>query len=94
LFAHILKEICAIRALSNCYKLQTKDWCMPTKKSGNFDLSAGIIATTKEKLQSFLSREESATTEITLQDGKISFKAEQSILDKISAELGKPSEHE
>jgi hypothetical protein len=67
---------------------------MPIKKSGNFDLSAGIIATTKEKLQSFLSNDELAKTEITLQDGKISFKAEQPILDKISAELGKPSENE
>ncbi|MCE9942540.1 hypothetical protein [Aeromonas rivipollensis] len=67
---------------------------MPIKKSGNFDLSAGIIATTKEKLQTFLSSDEVSKTEITLQDGKISFKAEQSILDKISTELGKPSESE
>lgn len=67
---------------------------MPIKKSGNLDLSAGIIATTKEKLQTFLSSDEISKTEITLQDGKISFKAEQSILDKISTELGKPSESE
>jgi len=67
---------------------------MSIKKSLKSDLSAGIIAITKEKLQRFLSSDEFAKTEITLQNGKISFKAEQPILDKISAELDKPSENE
>ncbi|TEW52890.1 hypothetical protein [Psychromonas algicola] len=63
---------------------------MPIKKSGNFDLSGVIMARAKKKLQTFLSSDEITKTEIIFQDEILSFKAEQSILDKISTEFPKP----
>lgn len=65
---------------------------MPIKKTGNFDLSSGIMASTRAKLSTFLTEDEISKTEIILKDGKLSFNAENSILDKITAEFRKPAE--
>lgn len=65
---------------------------MPIKQTGNFDLASGILASTKTKLAIFLTEEEISKTEIILKDGKLSFNGENSILDKITAEFGKPAE--
>ncbi|MBM7070590.1 hypothetical protein JQC92_00835 [Shewanella sp. 202IG2-18] len=65
---------------------------MPIKKTGSFDLSAGILGTTKAKLAEFLTEDEVSRTEIIINDGKLSFNADNSILDKITAEFGKPRE--
>ncbi|EGQ9440951.1 MULTISPECIES: hypothetical protein [Vibrio] len=65
---------------------------MPIKKRGSFDLEAGIIATTKERLSKFLSNEELEETEVYIQDGKIGFNAKSNILDKIENEFGIPAE--
>ncbi|WP_041543136.1 hypothetical protein [Oceanimonas sp. GK1] len=67
---------------------------MPIKKSRNFDLATDIINTTKNRLSEFLTNEELAKTEVFVNDGKIGFRADDSILKKIELNFGAPAKRE
>ena len=64
---------------------------MPIRRSGNFDLNAGIVQLTQKKLEGFLDETELAQTEVKLEGGKISFVAPESVLEKITQHLGQPA---
>ncbi|WP_448675623.1 hypothetical protein MOQ67_23465 [Pseudomonas sp. LY-1] len=64
---------------------------MPIRRSGNFDLNAGIVQLTQKKLAGFLDETELAQTEVKLEGGKISFAAPESVLEKITQHLGQPA---
>ena len=64
---------------------------MPIRRSGNFDLNAGVVQLTQEKLAGFLDETELAQTEVKLEGGKISFVAPESVLEKITQHLGLPA---
>lgn len=64
---------------------------MPVRRSGNFDLNAGVVQLTREKLAGFLDETELAQTEVKLEGGKISFMAPESVLAKITQHLGQPA---
>ena len=64
---------------------------MPIRRSGNFDLNAGVMQLTQEKLAGFLDETELAQTEVKLEGGKISFVAPESVLEKITQHLGQPA---
>jgi hypothetical protein len=64
---------------------------MPTRRSGNFDLNAGIVQLTQKKLASFLDETELAQTQVKLVAGKISFEAPESVLEKIKQHFGQPA---
>lgn len=64
---------------------------MPIRRSGNFDLNAGVVQLTQEKLAGFLDETELAQTEVKLEGGKISFVAPESVLEKITQHLGQPA---
>lgn len=64
---------------------------MPIRIAGNFDLAAGAVKLTLDRLAGFLSEAELAQTEVQLVNGKISFKAPDSILNKIKDHFGQPA---
>lgn len=64
---------------------------MPIRRSGKFDLSAGVVRLTQEKLASFLNETELAQTEVKLEGGKINFVAPESVMEKITQHLGPPA---
>jgi hypothetical protein len=64
---------------------------MPIRRSGNFDLNAGVVRLTQQKLAGFLDETELAQTEVKLVDGKISFVAPESVLEKIRQNFGQPA---
>lgn len=57
---------------------------MPIRRTGNFDLAAGAIKLTQDKLAGFLSEAELAQTEVKLVNGKLTFNAPDSVLKKIT----------
>lgn len=64
---------------------------MPIRRSGNFDLGAGVLRLTQDKLAGFLSEEELAQTEVKLVHGKLTFNAPDSVLKKITQHFGQPA---
>lgn len=64
---------------------------MPIRKSGNFDVSAGVVQLMREKLAGFLSEEELAQTEMKFDGGRLTFNAPDSVLQKITLNLGQPA---
>ncbi|EPM57799.1 hypothetical protein A264_19122 [Pseudomonas syringae pv. actinidiae ICMP 19071] len=64
---------------------------MPIRRSGNFDLNAGVVRLTQEKLASFLTETELSQTQVRLVAGKISFEASESVLEKIRQHFGQPA---
>lgn len=64
---------------------------MPIRRSGNFDLNAGIVQLTQKKLAGFLDETELAQTQVRLVAGKISFDAPESVLEKIKQHFGQPA---
>jgi hypothetical protein len=64
---------------------------MPIRRSGNFDLNAGVVRLTQEKLAGFLDETELAQTEVKIVEGKISFAAPESVLEKIREYFGQPA---
>lgn len=64
---------------------------MPIRRSGTFDPNAVVVRLTQQKLAGFLNEEELAQTEVTLEDGKITFNAPDSVLKKIQHHFGQPA---
>lgn len=64
---------------------------MPIRRTGNFDLKAGVVQLTREKLAGFLDETELDQTEVKLEGGKISFLAPESVLEKITQHFGQPA---
>lgn len=64
---------------------------MPIRRTGNFDIAAGAIKLTQDRLAGFLSEAELAQTEVQLVNGQLSFKAPDSILKKITDHFGQPA---
>lgn len=64
---------------------------MPVRRSGNFDVGAGVLRLTQEKLAGFLSEEELAQTEVKLVGGKLTFNAPDFVLKKITQHFGQPA---
>ncbi|EIK98224.1 hypothetical protein PMM47T1_03134 [Pseudomonas sp. M47T1] len=64
---------------------------MPIRRSGNFDLSAGVVQLPREHLTGFLDETELAQTEVKLEGGKIRFVAPESVLEQITQHLGPPA---
>lgn len=64
---------------------------MPIRRSGNFDVGAGVLRLTRDKLAGFLSEEELDQTEMRLIDGKLTFNAPDSVLKKITKHFGPPA---
>ncbi|QEY11820.1 MULTISPECIES: hypothetical protein [unclassified Cellvibrio] len=67
---------------------------MPTRRTGNFNVAEVVLERTKAKLATFLSEEEMARTQIRLENGKLSFNADKSILEKITSKFGEPASSE
>lgn len=64
---------------------------MPIRRSGDFDVDAGVLRLTRDKLAGFLSEEELAQTEVKLTGGRLSFNAPDSVLKKITTHFGQPA---
>lgn len=64
---------------------------MPIRRSGNFDLNAGVVRLTQENLAGFLDETELAQTEVKLEGGRISFVAPEPVLEKIAQHFGQPA---
>lgn len=64
---------------------------MPIRRSGNFDVGAGVLRLTRDKLAGFLSEEELDQTEMRLINGKLTFNAPDSVLKKITKHFGPPA---
>ena len=64
---------------------------MPIRRNGNFDVGAGVLRLTRDKLAGFLSEEELAQTEVKLTGGRLSFNAPASVLTKITTPFGPPA---
>ncbi|MBF8007141.1 hypothetical protein IZT72_21290 [Pseudomonas brenneri] len=64
---------------------------MPIRRTGSFDVTAGLVHLTREKLAGFLSEEELAQTEVKLDGGRLTFNAPDPVLKKITQNLGQPA---
>ena len=64
---------------------------MPIRRNGNFDVGAGVLRLTRDKLAGFLSEEELDQTEMRLINGKLTFNAPDSVLKKITKHFGPPA---
>lgn len=64
---------------------------MPIRRTGNLDVNAGVVKLMQGRLGGFLSEEELAQTEVKVVDGNLVFNAPQSVLQKITQNLGQPA---
>jgi len=64
---------------------------MPIRRTGNLDVNAGVVKLMQGRLAGFLSEEELAQTEVKVVDGNLVFNAPQSVLQKITQNLGQPA---